>query len=102
VLLGAILALEVVMLSYVGASVMAAMDLIAPSPILFIHGTTDTSVPIANMDQLVAAASQPPNAHVQTWKVSGAQHIQAFFLMPEAYVQRMVAFFQSALGPDSR
>lgn len=57
---------------------------IAPRPLLFIHGTADSSVPIANMDQLVAAASQPPNAHVQTWKVSGAQHVQAFSLMPDA------------------
>jgi hypothetical protein len=54
------------------------------------------------MDQLVAAASQPPNAQVQTWKVPGAQHIQAFSLMPDVYVQRIVAFYQSALGPDSR
>src|SRR5262249_44169644 len=75
---------------------------IAPRPILFIHGTADTVVPVASMDQLVAAASQPPNAHVQTWKVPRAQHVPAFSLMPDAYVQRMVAFYQSVLGPDSR
>ncbi len=80
----------------------AVVARIAPRPILFIHGTADNSVPIANMDQLVAAASQPLNAHVQTWKVPGAQHIQAFSLMPEAYVERIVAFYQSALGPDSK
>ena len=74
---------------------------IAPRPILFIHGSADSSVPIANLDQLVAAASQPANAHVQTWEVPGAQHVQAFSLMPEAYVLRMVAFYQSALGPDA-
>ena len=80
----------------------AVVAQIAPRPILFIHGTADSSVPIANMNHLVAAASQPPNAHVQTWKVPGAEHVQALSLMPEAYVQRMVAFYQSALGPDSR
>jgi uncharacterized protein len=88
--------------NYDQARPVAVVAQIAPRPILFIHGTADTSVPIANMDQLVAAASQPSNAHVQTWKVPGAQHIQAFSLMPQAYVQRLVAFFQSALGPDSR
>jgi pimeloyl-ACP methyl ester carboxylesterase len=79
----------------------AVVARIAPRPILFIHGTADSSVPVANMDQLVAAASLPPNAHVQGWKVPGAEHVQAFSLMPDAYVQRMVAFYQSALGPDS-
>ena len=87
--------------NYDRARPVAVVAQIAPRPVLFIHGTADSSVPIANMDQLVAAASLPPNAHVQSWKVPGAQHVQAFWLMPEAYVQRMVAFFQSALGPDS-
>jgi dipeptidyl aminopeptidase/acylaminoacyl peptidase len=87
--------------NYDQARPVAVVAQIAPRPILFIHGTADSGVPIANMDQLVAAASQPQSAHVQTWKVPGAQHIQAFSLMPEVYVQRMVAFFQSALGPDS-
>jgi uncharacterized protein len=87
--------------NYAKARPVAVVAQIAPRPTLFIHGTADGAVPIANMDQLVAAASQPPNAHVQTWKVPGAQHVQAFSVMPEAYVQRMVAFFQSALGPDS-
>jgi dipeptidyl aminopeptidase/acylaminoacyl peptidase len=88
--------------NYAQARPVAVVAQIAPRPIWFIHGTADSTVPIANMDQLVAAASQPPNAHVQTWKVPGAQHVQAFSLMQEAYVQRMVAFYQSALGPDSQ
>ncbi|HEV2461959.1 MAG TPA: alpha/beta fold hydrolase [Ktedonobacterales bacterium] len=88
--------------NYDQARPVAVVAQIAPRPILFIHGTADSSVPVANMDQLVAAASQPSNAHVQTWRVPGAQHVQAVSLMPEVYVQRMVAFYQSALGPDSR
>lgn len=86
--------------NYDQARPVAVVAQIAPRPILFIHGTADSSVPIANMDQLVAAASQPANAQIQAWKVPGAQHVQAFSLMPDAYVQRMVAFYQSALGPD--
>lgn len=87
--------------TYDQARPVAVVAQIAPRPILFIHGSADSSVPIANLDQLVAAASQPANAHVQTWEVPGAQHVQAFSLMPEAYVLRMVAFYQSALGPDA-
>ncbi len=88
--------------NYDQARPVAVVAQIAPRPILFIHGTADSSVPIANMDQLVAAASRPPDAHVQAWKVPGAQHVEAFSLMPDAYVQRMVAFYQGALGADSR
>ncbi len=86
--------------NFAEARPVAVVAQITPRPILFIHGTADSSVPISNMDQLAAAASQPPNAHVQVWKVPGAQHVQSYWLMPEAYVQRIVAFFQSALGPD--
>jgi dipeptidyl aminopeptidase/acylaminoacyl peptidase len=100
---GALLAGQVLYgVNYNQARPVAVVAQIAPRPILFIHGTADTTVPVANMDQLAAAASQPANAHVQTWEVPGAQHVQAFSLMPDAYVQRMIAFYQSALGPDSR
>jgi fermentation-respiration switch protein FrsA (DUF1100 family) len=88
--------------NYDQARPVAVVAQIAPRPILFIHGTADSLVPIANMDQLVAAASQPPDAHVQTWKVPGAGHVEAFPFMPDAYIQHLVAFYQSALGPDSR
>jgi dipeptidyl aminopeptidase/acylaminoacyl peptidase len=87
--------------NYDQARPVAVVAQIAPRPILFIHGTADTSVPIANLNQLVAAAAQPPDAHIQTWKVPGARHGQAFWMMPEAYIQRVVAFYQSALGPDT-
>jgi len=88
--------------NYDQARPVAVVAQIAPRPILFIHGTADSAVPIADLEQLVAAASQPPNAHVQMWEVPGAEHIQAFSLMPDVYVQRMVAFYQSALGPEAR
>jgi uncharacterized protein len=87
--------------NYDQARPVAVVAQIAPRRILFIHGTADSSVPIANMDQLVAAASQPPSAHVPTWIVPGAHHVGAFSLMTETYVEHMVAFYQSALGPDS-
>jgi fermentation-respiration switch protein FrsA (DUF1100 family) len=88
-------------INYDQAQPVAVVAQIAPRPIWFIHGTADHLVPIANLDQLVAAASRPPDAHVQTWKVPGAQHVGAFSLMPATYVQRLVAFYQSTLGPDS-
>jgi len=74
---------------------------IAPRPIFFIQGTTDTVVPPSNLRTLAAAASAAPHAHVQTWTVKGADHIQSFHVMGAKYVNRVVAFFTKALGPDT-
>lgn len=73
---------------------------LAPRPIFFIQGTNDTVVPPANMDELAAAASSAPNAHILTWKVPGAGHIESFKVMGEVYVNRVVMFFTQTLGPD--
>ncbi len=74
---------------------------IAPRPILFIHGTSDTFVPPSNMDALAAAARTAPNANVQTWLVPGAAHAQSFNTEGAVYVDRVVAFYNAALGPDT-
>ncbi len=72
---------------------------IAPRPLFFIQGTADTVVPPWNMKLLAAAASSTPLAHVQSWLVPGAEHIQSYHVMGTAYVNRLVAFFTAALGP---
>jgi uncharacterized protein len=74
---------------------------IAPRPIFFIHGTSDTYVPTANMNILATAARTAPYAHVQTWLVQGASHAQSFNLEGAVYVDRVVAFYNAALGPDT-
>lgn len=74
---------------------------IAPRPIFFIQGSVDTVVPPSNMKVLAAAASAAPNAHIQTWLVAGADHIESFHRMGDEYVNRVVTFFTKALGPDS-
>ncbi len=74
---------------------------IAPRPILFIHGTSDTYVPPSNMDTLAAAARTGSNANVQTWLVPGAGHAQSFNTEGTVYVDRVVAFYTAALGPDT-
>ena len=73
---------------------------LAPRPIFFIQGTNDTVVPPTNLDELAAAARSAPDAHIQTWKVPGAGHIESFKVMGEVYVNRVVMFFTQALGPD--
>jgi fermentation-respiration switch protein FrsA (DUF1100 family) len=74
---------------------------IAPRPIFFIHGTSDTFVPPSNMNVLAAAARSAPDAHVQTWLVPGAAHAQSFHTADAFYVDRIVAFYNANLGPDT-
>jgi fermentation-respiration switch protein FrsA (DUF1100 family) len=75
---------------------------IAPRPLLFIQGTADTLVPPWNMKLLANAASAAPDAHVQSWLVPGANHIQSYDKMGNVYVNRIVAFFTSVLGPATQ
>ena len=74
---------------------------IAPRPIFFIHGTNDTYVPTPNMNILATAARTAPDAHVQTWLVPGAGHAQSFNTEGTVYVDRVVAFYNATLGPDT-
>src|SRR5215471_4446899 len=74
---------------------------IAPRPIFFIHGTSDTFVPTPNMNILARAAQTAPDAHIQTWLVPGAGHAQSFHTAGAIYVDRVVAFYNTALGPDT-
>jgi uncharacterized protein len=75
---------------------------IAPRPLFFIEGTSDGLVPPWNLNLLASAARSVPDAHVQTWLVPGAKHIQSYDVMGNVYVQRVAAFFTQALGPETQ
>ena len=75
---------------------------IAPRPLFFIEGTSDGVVPPWNLNWLAAAAESVPDAHVQTWLVHGANHIQSYDVMGNVYVQRITAFFTQVLGPATQ
>lgn len=74
---------------------------IAPRPIFFFQGTSDTYVPTSNLNILATAARSAPDARVQTWLVPGAGHAQSFHTAGAIYVDRVVAFFNATLGPDT-
>ncbi len=71
---------------------------IAPRPLFFIHSGIDSIIPPWNMQVLAEAASAAMNAHVQTWLIADAEHIQSYHVMGNEYVNRLVAFFTTALG----
>lgn len=74
---------------------------IAPRPIFFIHGASDTYIPPSNMNTLATAARTGSNANVQTWLVPGAEHAKSFTVEGAVYVDRIVAFYNAMLGPDT-
>jgi pimeloyl-ACP methyl ester carboxylesterase len=69
------------------------VGLVAPRPILLIHGDRDPYIPSAEFAALVAAAG--PAAEV--WRLPDAGHRNADALYPIEYRRRVVDFFQRHL-----
>jgi len=74
---------------------------IAPRPILFINGANDTIVPPSNMTELATAGEAAPGAHVQSWLVPHAGHIEAYPRMKNTYVNRLAAIFTAGLSTET-
>jgi fermentation-respiration switch protein FrsA (DUF1100 family) len=74
---------------------------LAPRPLLLIHGLADKYTPPFNHYQLMRAALSASNANVQEWLVPDADHAQSFHTLRTQYVQKIVAFFNAGLGPDT-
>jgi fermentation-respiration switch protein FrsA (DUF1100 family) len=88
--------------NYYAVRPMDVVASIAPRPVFFIQGSKDSIVPAWNLSLLAHATSRVPDAHVQTWLVPGAEHIQSFHLMGQVYVDRVVSFFKETLIPPSQ
>ena len=70
-----------------------AIARIAPRPILLIHGAADTLVPPPEALRLYVAAGEPKDL----WLVPRAGHARGLLVDPEAYFQRVLAFFNASL-----
>jgi fermentation-respiration switch protein FrsA (DUF1100 family) len=70
------------------------VDRIAPIPLLIIHGTTDPIIPSHHGEWLAAKAREPKTL----WLVPNGDHTETFVDPASPYRQRLVAFFQDALG----
>jgi uncharacterized protein len=66
-----------------------AMPLIAPRPVLLIHGTADQRTPVDNAYRLKAASTSP---NVELWIVPGAAHVEAYLSDPQLYTTKIVKF----------
>jgi uncharacterized protein len=71
-----------------------AVPKIWPRPVLFIQGTDDDGVSIADATRLVRATKNPLT---QLWIVPWAGHTKSYATAPEEYTNRICAFFDAAL-----
>jgi len=63
-------------------------------PILIIHGTADTYIPVENSKQIYEASDKNTT---ELWLVEGANHIQAYTVQPAQYEKRVKTFFEKNL-----
>jgi pimeloyl-ACP methyl ester carboxylesterase len=70
------------------------IGLVAPVPILLIHGEADTTVPLADGRRLAAVAG-PSSEH---WEVPDAEHSGGHVAAPAAYEARVTAFLRRAFA----
>jgi alpha-beta hydrolase superfamily lysophospholipase len=69
------------------------VDLLAPRPLLLIHGGADTITDPHDSAALYAAASEPK----ELWVLPGIEHCGAYFADRTAYSGRVACFFHRAL-----
>ena len=71
------------------------MPRLGSRPVLLIHGMNDTLIPVAHAYRLQQAGAANP--HLQLWVAPAAEHVRAFRVYPDAYLQRVFAFFDQNL-----
>jgi fermentation-respiration switch protein FrsA (DUF1100 family) len=67
---------------------------LSPRPLLVIHGSDDTAIPVEQGIRVYEAAGEPK----ELWVGNGAEHCGTYFLDRAAYCERVSAFFEHALG----
>jgi fermentation-respiration switch protein FrsA (DUF1100 family) len=67
---------------------------ISPRPVLMIFGEHDQLLASESANELFAAACDPK----ELWIVPGGGHVDTISLVPVEYEQRVITFFNNALG----
>lgn len=71
---------------------------ISPTPILFIHGTEDKTVPFYHSQRLYEKAGQPK----ELWVIEGGWHTEALSIYAEKYQPRLIQKFKEWVNsPDA-
>ena len=76
------------------ADALTVIDSISPRPLFLIADERDAVIGPDETERLFRAAGEPK----RFWLIPGADHSRGWQAAPEEYEQRVVAFFQEALG----
>ena len=68
-----------------------SIERITSKPILLIHGSADTTVPMRAAEELCSAAAAP----AMLWRVRQAGHAEAFLRSPQEYAEVVGKTFRS-------
>lgn len=63
-------------------------------PMFFVHGTEDEWIDVSAAEPLYQASGE----NAELWIIDGTRHVEGMFIYPEEYQERMVNFFNRALG----
>ena len=63
-------------------------------PVLVIHGQADTRIPVEHGVRIHLAS----HSDSELWLVPDVDHVDAFLTLPEAYAERVTAYFEERLG----
>jgi dipeptidyl aminopeptidase/acylaminoacyl peptidase len=69
---------------------------LAGRPVFIVHGTADSTIDVGQGIALAKAAGEGGTV-VEPWILDGAEHVQAVFVDPGTYEQRLTGFFSAAL-----
>ncbi len=64
---------------------------IAPRPVMLIHGISDGTTPVGEVDKLYSAYSGPANK-ITLWKVPEVKHVESDKVYPDEYFERIFGF----------
>jgi dipeptidyl aminopeptidase/acylaminoacyl peptidase len=70
-----------------------AVAAVSPRPLLLIHGSADSLIPVSHAYQLFGVAREPK----ELWIIPNAEHCGGYFADRRAYVERVAAFFENYL-----
>ncbi len=73
-----------------------AVAAVSPRPLLLIHGSADSLIPVSHAYQLFEVAREPK----ELWIIPDAEHCGGYFADRRTYVKRVTAFFEEHLATE--
>ncbi|MDP4180847.1 MAG: alpha/beta hydrolase [Bacillota bacterium] len=74
------------------------IELVAPRPVMLIHGEDDDTIPIENSEEIYDAYKKININNITFWRVAGAKHVGSYEKDPQEYMRRIFEFLDKVYG----